>query len=421
MGRDELRIVTHFTVGPNVLYSRPQQVRHGTRLHDEFGACGSTPMLALASSSSLGLLPCPATRWGATTAADRPASIRSPEDFPRPLHAPAVPDETEWLRDNADSIMAALQEAGALHLRGFRLPRTKTGFRSFCEALPLQPCADPLASIGVRSLLSPSDGIYEAVNAPALSGTFIGLHNDATWKLTAPVAAFVCFQRAETGGDFLVADGRRILSELEPSVVAKLCERKVSVRVAALNAAPLLRLAGPLREPVSRFVAAAVSALLGAAVPLGLVVAWADDGHTLQILERPKPPLNRHPATGEPTFFSSLHSQSQHLQRRRSSSTLGSVAATDAFFGDLQPIKHAELEHIDEVIMRNAKRVAMQPGEVVLLDSYQVLHGREPFTGEREHGVMWLTDPADAAPADGGGDGSVLSRAINRLAVKRGG
>ena len=48
--------------------------------------------------------------------------------------------------------------------------------------------------------------------------------------------------------------------------------------------------------------------------------------------------------------------------------------------------------------MRNAKRVAMQPGEVVLLDSYQVLHGREPFTGEREHGVMWLTDPADAAP-----------------------
>ena len=389
--------------------------------------CGSSIhyMLALASASSpLTLLPCPTTHWGAATAADRPAVVRSPDDFPRPLHAPAVPDETAWLRDNAETVMASLQEAGALHLRGFCLPRTKAGFRSLCEALPLRPCADPLASIGVRSLLSTSDGIYEAVNAPALSGTFIGLHNDATWKLTAPVAAFVCFRRAETGGAFLVADGRRILSELEPSVVAKLCERKVSVRVAALNAAPLLRLAGPsLREPLSRFVAAAVSALLGAAVPLGLVVAWADDGHTLQILERPKPPLNRHPTTGEPTFFSSLHSQSQHLQRRRSSSTLGSVAATDAFFGDLQPISHAELEHIDDVIMRNVKRIEMQPGDVVLLDSYQVLHGREPFTGEREHGVMWLCDGVDDEPEGAAGGpqstGGVFSSAINRLAVKR--
>lgn len=384
-------------------------------------------MLAVASSSSsFALLPCPATRWGLATAADRPAIIRSPEEFPRPLQAPPLQDgvdEAEWLRDNANTVMEALEESGALHLRGFRLPRTKAGMKSFCEALPLQPCADPLASIGVRALLSPSDGIYEAVNAPALSGTYIGLHNDATWKLTAPVAAFVCFRRAETGGAFLLADGRRILSELDPSVVAKLCERKVSVRVAALNAAPLLRLAGPsLREPLSRFIAAAVSALLGAAVPLGLVVAWADDGHTLQILERPKPPLNRHPATGEPTFFSSLHSQSQHLQRRRSSSTLGSVAATDAFYGDLQPISHAELEHIDDVIMRSVKRVEMQPGEVVLLDSYQVLHGREPFTGEREHGVMWLCDGVDerdrvaAGPQSTGG---VFSSAINRLAVKR--
>merc|ERR1740139_1783121 len=101
--------------------------------------------------------------------------------------------------------MASLGEAGALHFRGFSATTTKGGFRRFCEALrPLRPCTDPLASIGVRSLLSKDSGVYEAVNAQALAATYIGLHNDATWALTAPFAAFVCFEPAPSGGAFLV-------------------------------------------------------------------------------------------------------------------------------------------------------------------------------------------------------------------------
>ena len=62
----------------------------------------------------------------------------------------------------------------------------------------------------------------------------------------------------------------------------------------------------------------------------------------------------------------------------------------------------------------------------------QVLHGREPFSGTREHGVMWLTSNDFAPPADtdsdtpgeggGGDDGSpagAFGRAVNWLAVKR--
>ena len=36
-------------------------------------------------------------------------------------------------------------------------------------------------------------------------------------------------------------------------------------------------------------------------------------------------------------------------------------------------------------------RVPMATGEVVLLDTYQALHGRDCFEGRREpHGVVWL-------------------------------
>ena len=63
-----------------------------------------------------------------------------------------------------------------------------------------------------------------------------------------------------------------------------------------------------------------------------------------------------------------------------------------------------------------------------------MLHGREPFSGAREHGVMWLTSKDFAPPPDtpgeggggddgGGDDGSspagAFSRAVNWLAVKR--
>lgn len=37
-------------------------------------------------------------------------------------------------------------------------------------------------------------------------------------------------------------------------------------------------------------------------------------------------------------------------------------------------------------------RVPMATGEVVLLDSYQALHGRDCFEGRREHGVVWLDE-----------------------------
>ena len=293
--------------------------------------------------------------------------------------------------------MKLLNDAGAIHFRGFSLPKTKSGFRDWCSTLPLQPCEDPLTSIGVRKLLSSEEGVYEAVNAEALSKTFIGLHNDATFKLTAPYAAFTCFKRAKSGGEFLLCDGRQVLRELSPTVMAELCERKISIRVAALNLGfALSRCDENVRTPLQQIIQAIVGFVLNLAIPLDLQLAWdLEEGTTLQILEQPKSPVNRHPLSGEPTFFSSLHSQARHLQERRaavfSDTGKSAIAATDAFYGDdLTPIAPAALEHIDDVITRLTKRVAMEPGDVVLLDTYQVLHGRDVFEGEREHGVLWL-------------------------------
>ena len=47
-------------------------------------------------------------------------------------------------------------------------------------------------------------------------------------------------------------------------------------------------------------------------------------------------------------------------------------------------------EHINDVTMRNLVYVPMEQGDVVLVDNYQVMHGRDVFTGERLHAVTWF-------------------------------
>jgi alpha-ketoglutarate-dependent taurine dioxygenase len=69
----------------------------------------------------------------------------------------------------------------------------------------------------------------------------------------------------------------------------------------------------------------------------------------------------------------------------------GGVGVTDVLDGDLAPLEIELLDEIESVMTRLTRRVLMQPGDVVLLDSYQTLHGRETFEGPRRHGVLWLT------------------------------
>ena len=109
--------------------------------------------LSALATSLLGLLPCPRTHWDA----QQPVVAAPTRSFLHTVTRPAdvAPrDERAWIADRRHEFMALLDECGAVHFRGLESSRTQSGFREFCDALPLQPCYDPLSSIGVRSLLS---------------------------------------------------------------------------------------------------------------------------------------------------------------------------------------------------------------------------------------------------------------------------
>jgi len=61
----------------------------------------------------------------------------------------------------------------------------------------------------------------------------------------------------------------------------------------------------------------------------------------------------------------------------------------------------------------------MQSGEIVLVDNYRVLHGRETFEGDRYHAVAWFGDrgPLDPPVEAEEKKGSFMNEMINKYVV----
>jgi len=159
-----------------------------------------------------------------------------------------------------------------------------------------------------------------------------------------------------------------------------------------------LRNAGPLKEILKPVFKSVADVAVGAKIDMELELKWAEDdkdGLRLLAFSPPQSPINRHPTTGEAAWFCNVHSHSRYLRDRRDgdlpeTSGASKLNRTDMYYGDGTKIPDEDLDHIDELTMKNIVRVPMQKGDVVLVDNYQVMHGRDVFEGERLHAVTWF-------------------------------
>ena len=171
---------------------------------------------------------CPSTIWAADDLVgdeiDKWQAQYKSEDIPLcPVEVHATPEANaagmDYFIERREEFAELLAKHGTIWFRGFDLTKDTEGFRSWWEALQLDPCLDPIHSSGLRKFLSKRDALYEEVNKQSLAKHFIGLHNEATFKKTATTGAFVCFKPATVfGGEFFIADGERILRDLDPAV-----------------------------------------------------------------------------------------------------------------------------------------------------------------------------------------------------------
>ena len=368
--------------------------------------------IAAPEAEAVEMAECPETVWGARfDARAEQAALRARElkAFPLEIDAASLGLDGEeaqraYFARERETMAKALVDHGVIVLRGFSLAREPEGFQQLTSALGLEPCLDPLHSVSARPTIGDGkSAVYEAVNKESRKNFFIGMHNEFVGKRAPRRAAFVCFKAAEEGGEFLVCDGRRVFRDLPTELLGKLYDNSIRYSVMELPFFGWIdSLPEMLQEPMQGIVKATVSAALNAKVDFDVELQWGSEGYDgvrmLQARAPVQPPAVRHPESGEPTWFCNVHSHSAKLRRDREEiygkerfeSGASRINKSDMFFGDGSGITDEELAALDEATVKNIEYIKMTPGDVVLVDNYSAMHGRNVFDGTRKHAVTWF-------------------------------
>jgi len=132
------------------------------------------------------------------------------------------------------------------------------------------------------------------------------MHNEFVETRAPRAVAFVCFKAAETGGEFLIADGRQMFLDLDPDVLERLYNRNIRYSVMEL---PFFNFIDNVpefaQEPLKGAIKGLASAAINAKVDFSVDLRWGKGGYDgvrmLQARAPSQPPIVIYPVTGEPT------------------------------------------------------------------------------------------------------------------------
>lgn len=236
----------------------------------------------------------------------------------------AAATQLSYFRENRLQLLQQMQDHGCLVFRDFDLMKTQDGFQDFYAALGLQACLDPLHSVSARPTVNgdKNSPVYEAVNKESRKNFFIGMHNEFVGTRAPRAAAFCCFKAAEEGGEFLIADGRRIFRDLPTDLLSTLYNRQIRYSVMELPFFAWIDTLPPVvQSPVAGVVQGLVSAAINLKVDFSVEMQWGtsdyDGNRMLQARAPRQPPIVAHPVTKDPTWFCNVHSHSSVLRQAR--------------------------------------------------------------------------------------------------------
>lgn len=190
-----------------------------------------------------------------------------------------------------------------------------------------------------------------------------------------------CFQAADSGGDFMLCDGRRVFRDLDTHTLASLQAKKLRPTFAELPNwianSPLSFL--PFATELHREILALITDLMKPSEDFFLdVFPEANGTQSLKLTTHPAVPV-----TAQPVFFSSIDAGHQgNFQRNNPHLTSDGKYASEVF-----DVRYGTGELISEV-KANTRALVMKPGDAAYLDNSTTLHGRKPFVGTRKDTVV---------------------------------
>jgi hypothetical protein len=291
-------------------------------------------------------------------------------------------------------ILAALHDAGAVLLRGFDLTKPDAlgeVVRAFGGSpLSYQDAATPRTEVGGQ--------VYTSTDYPPSEE--IELHNEGCYSEMWPAYLyFGCVTPADGGGATTIADGRRLLEELPPDLVAPLRQKGVAY---VRTYHPRLGLSW---EHVFGTDDPAEVTRLGAL--RGIETEWLDGG-VLRTRQR-RPATVRHLRTGEECWFNQVvafHPAAlpADIRAALARAVPAGMAPKQVTYGDGTPIEDEVVAEIRRVARKLSEPIEWREGDVAMVDNVLAAHGRLPYRGRRKvlvsmsHAMAW-TGADEAVPA----------------------
>jgi alpha-ketoglutarate-dependent taurine dioxygenase len=312
-------------------------------------------------------------------------SMKSKPLFSAKQHHPIVvtPDADKslavfgnYLQDNRDDLQKKLWCHGAILFRGFDVD-SADNFRFCAERLGAQSF-DYVGGNSPRTRVSPD--VYTSTEYPATET--ISLHNEMSYLPNWPARLFFfSVIPAESGGQTTLAHSIDVLNTVPEAITKKMREKKIKYIRNFQASIPLGKSWQSTYQCESREDVESIVAEQGS------TCEWKNDG-SLRV-STVCDAFTVHPVTGEEVWFN----QAEQWHRSALNPALremfeGMVGKGnlphECEYGDGELMSDDDMAQVRRALNENKLLFDWQKGDVLVIDNLLVMHGREPFKGERK-------------------------------------
>ncbi len=314
-----------------------------------------------------------------------------------------------WIKENKSSLEERLTRDGALLFRGFPV-QNHNDFYSLL-VLFIEPHEELLDYKGGYSPRQKVDNkIYTSTSAPRFVN--ILLHQEMSYVKDFPSKlGFYCDQASEQGGETPLADARQILKDIPRNIIKEFKDKGIIYHRKMLYRSSLRKCFGKAQSPMNAstwnyvFETDNKEDVEAACKILSQSYTWNSDRSLTT--EAKVSAIQKHPKTAEQVWFNAIHCFIH--EKYMFGKFLGPIIRLfrkltgeefEVFFGDGKAIPLSVKKQVLEIIDKNTFTFQWQKGDVLIIDNYLCMHGRNPFTGHRKIYAGLIGKPSNKERTD---------------------
>ena len=300
-----------------------------------------------------------------------------------------------YLQEKNALIKEQLLKTGAILLRGFGVTEVDD-FAQVVNHCDLGNLYNYDKCAVVRKKIK--EGMYTSIiGPPALN---VPLHNEKSYSADFPSHIyFNCVTPAKKGGNTPLLDGQKLWQSLPEQLKQKLDKGIIYRRKFYTKG---------LRWKIFQFFSEGQLGflwehLLGTNNKKKASQLLKEQGYTFKWLPRGAglitelllPAYRMHPETGESVWFNqSSHNNYYYNIRHEATNAIKNslfkfvlsqrrFMAVVTFYGDGEPLTKSDADILSNLMQKAKISIPWQKGDVLVIDNYRCLHGKEPHVGER--------------------------------------